>query len=240
MATESDRRTFVKTAAAAGATLALGSVAAAPGPKADPEGRWDGVGAARPQEMDFFQVVRARRSVRKFTPAPVPDDHLRQILDAARLAPTSGNQQPWKFLVVRDRAILDRLKERCIEVGLESRRARMGALTDETVAGVRQYYENYLSAPVYVVVLTDNESRYPAYNHWDGPLAAGYLMLAARALGYGTVFATDSIGPEVTKEVLGIPDRYTRVCITPIGVPEEWPETPEKRPLDDFIVMDHF
>jgi nitroreductase len=76
---------------------------------------------------------------------------------------------------------------------------------------------------------------YPDYNHWDGPLAAGYLMLAARALGYGTVFITDAIPDNITKEVLQIPDNYTRVCITPLGVPVEWPVTPEKKKLEEMI-----
>jgi nitroreductase len=156
------------------------------------------------------------------------------------MAPTSGNQQPWKFLVVRDRVTLDRIKESCIEGSLAAREARQGSVTPEQADAVRQYFSDYLSAPVYVVVLTDDESRYPTYNHWDGPLAAGYLMLAARALGYGTVFATDSVPEEVTREVLGIPARYTRVCFTPIGVPESWPDSPEKKPLDEFLVLERF
>jgi len=49
-----------------------------------------------------------------------------------------------------------------------------------------------------------------------------------------------SIPVEVTKEVLNIPDRYARVCITPIGVPETWPETPTKRDLEEFLVFDRF
>jgi nitroreductase len=60
-------------------------------------------------------------------------------------------------------------------------------------------------------------------------------MLAARALGYGTVFITDAIPESLTKEVLQIPDRYTRVCITPLGVPVDWPNTPEKKKLEDMI-----
>ena len=142
--------------------------------------------------------------------------------------------------MIRDRALIDQIKETCISASVEARRARMGEVTEETVAAITESYEGYLSAPVYVVVLTDNESRYPTYNHWDGPLAAGYLMLAARALGYGTVFITDSIPPAVTKEVLNIPDRYTRVCITPVGVPEVWPESPEKKVLEELIVRDSF
>ena len=98
---------------------------------------------------------------------------------------------------------------------------------------------SYLSAPTFIVVLTDNNSKYPTYNHWDGPLAAGYMMLAARALGYGTVFISDSFSEELTKKVFNIPDQYTRVCFTPLGVPVEWPEK-EKKALDDFIVKESF
>ena len=222
-----DRRRFVKQTAVAGGAIALGGLTR---PVHAENGSTDS------QAPDFFEVVRSRRSVRKFKRDPVPEEHLRQILDAARLAPTSGNQQPWKFLVVRDRVLLDRLKDVCIEQSLAARRARLGEVTAEQTAAVTQSYEDYLSAPVYVVVLTDNESRYPTYNHWDGPLAAGYLMLAARALGYGTVFITDSIPDQITRQIFEIPDRYTRVRITPIGVPDSWPDSPTKKNLDEFIM----
>lgn len=61
-------------------------------------------------------------------------------------------------------------------------------------------------------------------------------MLAARALGYGTVFCANSIYEEVTKEVLNIPDEYKRICITPIGVPEEWPKMPKKKSLEEVVL----
>ena len=225
------RRDFMKLAIAAGTPLAWAS---------SPRAALGQTGETEKEELSFFQTVRARRSVRQFLPTPVPEDHVRQILDAARLAPTSGNQQPWKFLVVRDPGLITLLKDTCVEKSLEARRARGFAVSDETAESIRDSLQGYFSAPVYVVVLTDNQSRYPTYNHWDGPLAAGYLMLAARALGYGTVFVTDSIPVDVTREVLNIPDRFTRVCITPIGVPETWPESPEKKNLDEFIVHDRF
>ena len=87
-------------------------------------------------------------------------------------------------------------------------------------------------------MLTDNNSQYPGYNHWDGPMAAGFLMLAARALGYGTVFITDAIPNNVTRDVLHIPDGYTRVCITPLGVPVDWPDSPPKKKLEEFIAWE--
>jgi nitroreductase len=191
--------------------------------------------------LSFFETVMSRRSVRRFLSTPVPEEDLTRILDAARMAPTSGNQQPWRFLVVRDPGVIEELKEGCVEMGLEMRRGRGMPATDEVAQSMRDTLaQGYFSAPAYVVILTDGESQYPTYNHWDGPLAAGYLMLAARALGYGTVFVTDAIPDAVTKEVLNIPDRYTRVCITPVGAPEEWPDPPPKKELEEFIVYEKF
>jgi nitroreductase len=230
MGTTTDRREFVKLSAVVGAPLALGLP---PRPAL-------GDRSAAQDDPSFFDVVRTRRSVRSFESTPVPEDHLHQILDAARMAPTSGNQQPWQFLVVRDPELIGQMMERCVEMSLEYRRSRGATVTPEMEASVREGLGGYFSAPAYIVVLTDNDSRYPTYNHWDGPLAAGYLMLAARALGYGTVFITDAIPDQVTKEVLEIPDRYTRVCITPLGVPMAWPDSPEKRALEEFVVYDRF
>lgn len=191
----------------------------------------------------IFDVIKNRRSVRKYKPDPVPQQDVHKIIDAARMAATSGNQQPWKFLVVQERNRIDALKEFCIKKSIERFTAeRKPSKTDleSRIERITQYYDNYLSAPVYVVILTDNNSEYPDYNHWDGPLAAANLMLAARALGYGTVFCTDSINEEITREFFNIPDQYTRVCITPIGVPDEWPESPEKKTLENLIVHDTF
>lgn len=196
-------------------------------------------GEPPPERTDnLWAVFQNRRSVRSFKADAVPEADLLKILDAARSAPTSGNQQPWKFLVVRDPAKIDALKNACIERNLK-RTDPEGKLSEEKrrekEASIRKQVDNYLSAPVFIVVLTDNKSRYPDYNHWDGPLAAGYLMLAARALGYGTLFVTDAIPEDITKTVFGIPDRYTRVCITPLGIPTAWPNPPPKRPLSDFV-----
>ena len=65
-------------------------------------------------------------------------------------------------------------------------------------------------------------------------------MIAARALGYGTVFATDSIPYKITKKVFNIPDNFQFVCFTPLGVPEEWPEAKGKKDLKEFTVFEKF
>jgi nitroreductase len=191
----------------------------------------------------FWEVMKNRRSVRNFKPDPVPEKHLLKIVDAARMAPCAGNEQPWKFIIVQDKKLIEAIKNEWtkeIEIYLKNNKKLSGeALKEELQKDVDQWIAGRLSAPAYIVVLTDNQREWPDYNKHDGPLAAGYLLLAARALGYGTVYMTDSISVAVTKKVLNIPDRYTRVCITPIGIPVEWP-TQEKKVLDDFIIRESF
>lgn len=173
----------------------------------------------------LFETFKTRRSVRKFKPIPVPDEHVRQILEAAHSAPCPRNRQAWKFVVIKDRKILDQIRDECIK--------RRGEQS-------KQYFTDYLSAPVYVVVLADSQTRNPANDMTAGALAAENLMLAARALGYGSVFCVNSIPEDLTKDILNIPDNYKRVCITPIGIPDKWPETPPKKDLKEAIVYDKF
>jgi nitroreductase len=195
------------------------------------------------EEANIWNVIHNRRSVREFKPDSIPDKDILRIIDAARMAPTSGNQQPWKFLIIKDKNKINQMKEACIKRALD--RFEKNTNNQETKEQFterinKQLSSGYFSAPVFIIVLTDNNSMYPDYNHWDGPLAGGYLMLAARALGYGTVFITDAISESITKEVLQIPDGYTRVCITPLGIPVEWPATPKKKKLEEFIVREKF
>jgi nitroreductase len=194
-----------------------------------------------PEQEYLFDIFKKRRSVRKFLSTPIPDEHILKILDIARSGPTSGNQQPWKFLVIQDRDKLDLLRDECVSRALERTKKRIHmdtAKIEETRQRLHQRYTDYLSAPVYIVVLVDKNSRYPSYNIYDGSVAAGFLMIAARALGYGTVFSQDTIPYDLIKKTFEIPDNFIRICFTPIGVPEEWPEPREKKPLREFAVFE--
>ena len=194
------------------------------------------------KDLSVFECIHQRRSVRAFRPDPVPDEHIKKILDAARMAPTSGNQQPWKFLVVRNKEKLNELKKASIQQYLNYHEKK--GIDSEKIKkqkkALESHYENIFKAPVFIVVLVDTQSQYPDYNKHDGPLAAANLMLAARALGYGTCYFTDTITEGVTMNVLKIPNRYQRICITPVGVPEEWPETPPKKELNEFVISESF
>jgi len=113
----------------------------------------------------IFEVIKSRRSVRKFKSDPIPEEDLKKILDAARMAPASGNQQPWKLLVIQDRKSIDGLRELCIQKSID-RFTQNNNPNEEELENRKkrsaQYYGDYLSAPVYVVILTDNNSQYPS------------------------------------------------------------------------------
>jgi nitroreductase/ketosteroid isomerase-like protein len=195
------------------------------------------------EQRFLLEAIKNRRTVRKFKPQPVPREHILTILDVARFAATAGNQQPWKFLVIQDRKKLDALKGAALSWALEER-GEKSKLSESERNDARQKLqarlEDVLSAPVYVAVLVDSQSRYPAYNLYDGTLAMGNLMIAARALGYGTGFFTSFFPEEKMKKFFNIPARYRLICFTPIGVPEEWPSAPPKRSLDEVVVFDAF
>ena len=195
------------------------------------------------QQEYLFDIIKSRRTVRDFRPDPVPKEHILKILDMARSAPTSGNQQPWKFLVVQDRGKLDLLKGRAVTWFLEDYEKRMKP-APEVLDRIRKQLPatmaKVLSAPVYVAVLTDSQSSYPPDNRHDGPLAVAMLMIAARALGYGTGFYTTYFPEARMREFLGIPERYNLVCFTPIGIPVEWPPAPPKKRLEEFVVFEKF
>ncbi|MEO0189831.1 MAG: nitroreductase family protein, partial [candidate division WOR-3 bacterium] len=63
--------------------------------------------------MEFYEVIRKRRSVRKYRPDPIPEDVLNRILDAGRIAPSAKNIQPWKFIVIKDPENKKKVAEAC-------------------------------------------------------------------------------------------------------------------------------
>ena len=73
---------------------------------------------------DIFQIIKSRRSVRRFKSIPIPEEHITIILDAARSAPTSGNQQQWKFVFIQNKANIGKLKKDCISKSLSTFKKR--------------------------------------------------------------------------------------------------------------------
>lgn len=194
-------------------------------------------------QVFLFETIQNRRTVRKFKSTPVPKEHILKILDAARMAPTAGNQQPWKFLVVQNGEKLAELQKEALSWYLDlyqTRKKPTEADLSKVRESVKKTLENVLSAPVYIAVLVDSSATYPDYILYDGTLAAGNLMIAARALGYGTGFFTSFFPEDRMKKFFNIPDQYKLICLTPVGIPEEWPQIPSKKSLEDVVIFESF
>ncbi len=189
-----------------------------------------------------FETIRNRRTVREFQTTPVPEEDIRKILDAARYAPTAGNVQPWKFVVIKDKARLDSLKN-ILQANWEQRVNSSPELDGEKkksyIEGGKNAIEGVMTAPVYIMVFVDT-TIYPQYALYDGCLAVENLMLCARALGYGSGFFTTYFPEEFVKSFVNAPDNLKFICATPIGIPREWPQMPPKKELDEFIIQESF
>lgn len=115
--------------------------------------------------MDILTAIHTRRSIRSFTDAPVSEDAVKILLDAAMIAPSAGNAQPWRFVVVDDPALLAK------------------------VPAINPYAAMAPKAPLAILVCGDTASeKYPGYWVQDCSAAVQNILLAALSLGLGTVW----------------------------------------------------
>ena len=161
--------------------------------------------------MNALEAIRKRRSVRKYTGEPIPREDLKKIVDAGRLAATGNNRQPWDFIVVTDREMIERLK--------------VAAEWMEKAAAI-------------IAVVMDPSSRWWVE---DGSAAVENMLIASTALGYGSCWLEGYTLPreEEFKELLGVPKEKRLLTLIPIGVPVEWP-TIKKKPLEEVLHWERY
>ena len=189
----------------------------------------------------IFDIIKNRRTIRAFKDTPIPEEDILKILDMARYAPTAGNQQTWKFVVMRDAENLKELKKNLKKWAKEAL-LKANIPDNEKPQYTKQVHnviDMVMTAPVYIFVFADT-TKYGNYALHDGCLAAENLFLAARALGYGTGFFTTYFPGDKIKNFLNAPDSLQYICSTPLGVPKEWPKMPQKKELKEFIVWEKF
>jgi nitroreductase len=170
--------------------------------------------------MSFWDVVEARRSVRRFDARrDVPHTMVKRILRAALRAPSAGNRQPWHFIVVRRPEVKEAL----------------------SVAAFGQLF--VAQAPVVVAVCADPDrsaSRYrkrgaELYCLQDTAAAVEHILLAAAALGLGSCWV-GAFDEELAAEALNLPLSLRPVALIPIGHPEgEAGVRTSRRPLDEVM-----
>jgi nitroreductase len=162
-------------------------------------------------DMDALEAIRKRRSVRDFTGEPIPREDLLKIIDAGRMAATGYNRQPWEFIVITDREMIDQLK----------------------VAA--RWMEN---AGAVIAVALDPTSKFWLE---DGSAAVENMLIASTALGYGSCWLEGYTLPreEEFKELLGVPENRRLLTLVPIGVPVEWP-TQEKKTREEVLFWEKY
>ncbi len=169
--------------------------------------------------MDVFTAIQDRRSIRAYKDKKIDDATLRKVLEAARLAPSAGNQQNWKFMAVKDH---------------ETRKKLVVA------ANGQKFLEQ---APVILLgISTDTEGIMTNGQH-RGPIdlsiAFSFMVLEATELGLGTCWLGAYKEGEV-KSILGIPDKYRVVAMMPLGYPDEQPAARPRKSLEQIVSYEKY
>lgn len=176
--------------------------------------------------MEFFEVIRGRRAVRKYRAEPVRREVVMQVLEAGNWAPSGRNLQQWEFLVVSG--------EKKNQLG-QSYKHIADAYTTGWDPATRdsfvEYALTYGGAPLIIVALTDSSEHASIrkMNLESASAALENIVLAARALGLGTCWMTGPLQDERgLRLILDIPDSKEIVALTPLGYPEYFPKAPPR------------
>jgi nitroreductase len=180
--------------------------------------------------METLQCIAERRSIRRFTEAEVSDEQLRQLLEAARLAPSWANTQCWEFVIVRDPETKKKLAETMPE-GNPARKAAVNApvlLVACGRLGRSGFYKGQAAT-----------SKGDNWYLYDVGLATQNISLAAHDLGLGSVIL-GLFDAEKAAEVIGLPEDVKVVTMMPIGVPAKTGKMPPRKPLCEFVFRDRY
>lgn len=192
--------------------------------------------------MELFDAIYSRRSIRKYKPDPVDDKDVEKILEAGRWAPSWSNTQCWHFVVVRDAQVKAKLGECLMKF----------KLPDKEIDNPAVKILN--TVPVVIVVCAEmgksggppgapagsSEEFFTDKGDWfmfDTALAVQNMVLAAHALGLGTVIIGTLDAAKVEK-ALNVPDGYRVVTLFPVGIPDTEGRTPPRKELSEIVTRD--
>jgi nitroreductase len=169
--------------------------------------------------MEFKEVIAKRQSTRDFTDQPVSDDQLNTILEAARIAQSGCNFQPWKFVVVRNVQIKNQLMQ----------------------AANNQPHVGQASVVIAAIALDPRRMmpcEVPACAV-DLAIALENMALAAVDLGLGSCWI-GAFSQNSVKKILGVPDKYRVDALLPIGYPAGAREKSPRKLMTDIVCYDRF
>lgn len=214
--------------------------------------------------MDLYDVMRTTPAVREFTGDPLPDEVLHRILDQARFAPSGGNRQGTRVVVVRDHATRERLAElnepavRRYVAQAKAGQSPWNPLEEPTPSAAEiaatdvpaAFTEPLRTAGAVLVFLVDLGVVAATDQHLDrvGLVAGGSVyplvwnvLLAARAEGYGGTITTMAVAEEpAVLALLGAPDRFALAAVVPLGRPVKQLTRLKRQAVSDFVTLETY
>ncbi|MFC1928091.1 nitroreductase family protein [Chloroflexota bacterium] len=184
--------------------------------------------------MEVLEAIKSRRSIRRYKATPVDDKTLELVLEAARWAPSWANTQCWRFIVVRDASIKDKLAD---------------TLRSARPDGKNAATEAVRNAPVVIVACA--ELKKSGYYHgepttdkgdwymFDVALAMQNLALAAHSLDLGMV-QVGLFDAKKVASILEVPEGFCVVSMTPLGYPDQEPGTVPRKELSEIVFYDKY
>ncbi len=207
----------------------------------------------------LLELVKNRRSIRRFKPDAIPDEYIDKIIEAARWAPSGFNQQPWEFVVIKKPEFKAKISDYCKEQLLL--RHKMNAAADptlkvpSTIHNMKQESGDFGVAPVYIALLGDHRTmqlmpsaaQYGT-SYLNDTFNAGltcsflYMHLAATTLGLAAQWVSAVQAPYVNfmvKELLGIPKDFAIYDMIALGYPAVQPKPRLVRPREQMVHYDY-
>ena len=169
--------------------------------------------------MQFSELVKKRYSVRSYKPDLIEDDKLEQVLEAARLAPSAANRQPFQLIVVHTAGREAQLNRIYARPWFVQAPVVICACGNPSQAWVRRDSKNYCDV--------------------DVTIAVDHLTLAAADLGLGTCWI-GAFDPSAAREILGLPNEIEPIAFTPLGYPNDEPKPKIRKSLDELVRYEHW
>ncbi len=181
--------------------------------------------------MDYSELLMKRRSIRDFEKREVPEDVIREIISESCMAPSAGNRQPWKFIIINNREVIKRLSD-------ESKKNILAAIEADPNSPSKQYreimkleeYNVFYNAPCLIIIVGPRKNP---LTRVDCALLASYFMFSAVQRGLGTCWinlGSDIRDPALLSEI-GMPPDHLIVAPLILGYPKEIPApTPRNEP----------
>jgi len=179
--------------------------------------------------MEFSELLIKRRSVRAYEEKPVQLDLIKSIIKESTLSPSAGNQQPWKFIIVNNREMIQQISNE----GKRNILNRIASNPNDYAKNYEKMLQNeafhifyHAPAVVFIVGAAHLKNLYV-----DCALAASYFMMSATSKGLGTCwvnFATELYNPKLRKE-LGLAENHKIIAPIALGYPAKTPGTPKRK-----------